>query len=722
MHPVRARLLERARMTRPDATSGGTSSHQPWTPDAQATATGHTAFGPPPKRELPVGPLDLTAVSHEQELSRGPSLHHAPDLHNEEHLDEEPRSEASSIADGSGEAALTAAPSSPPQAQAPLSARPLPVPSRPLPPPARPAPARAVLDSAPESDASPAPTFTPAPGAVMDELERIARRSPSRTAGPSLSPNLSAGLIGLVGTTLIATLGLLLAKAERGAPPQPAPVASAVASAEAEVAPVIPAVQRTRVAGPWRVMDDADKPGHQVLRGRIGKQAFLRAIQDAGLPKTEAYRAYTALKGLLDLDHCKSSDEFLALVSTRGKTLLGFEYIISKEEVVQARPNAGGLLTGQKLDLKVVRNQVRRAFAHDGKSFEESARRGGFDPGIAHLVGAALRGHSALSDFKAGDRMRIIVQEVTVLGEFSRYAGIEAMEILKAGQEPRRIYYYSHPVEGGHFDTTGRAPYEGGWRLPIPGAPVTSKFNMKRMHPVLHKPMPHTGTDFGAPTGTPIGATSPGIVSFIGNGGPSGNLVKVKHDGGYESGYAHLSRFMEGLKVGDAVERMQTVGYCGSTGRSTGPHLHFTMKKDGVFIDPESLNLDGMRVISKAHREAFAEVRAKYDPILDAIPLPEPIAAAPAAAEPVSAGDDEQDMEADLGPSGPAASSAPGQPSGTSAPSAAAPAQPAQVKPPTAAATQPAQPAQAVAPSAIFLSDEELLKMQSVRHPGEVSN
>ncbi|HXS17054.1 MAG TPA: M23 family metallopeptidase, partial [Polyangiaceae bacterium] len=544
---------------------------------------------------------------------------------------------------------------------------------------------------------------------------------PTRTPGPSLSPNLLAGLIGLVGTTLVATLGLLLDKADTVAPSPPASVASAVATSAAPAAPAIAAPPRTRVAGPWRVMDDAEKPGNQVIRGRIGKQAFLRAIQDAGLPKAEAYRAYTALKGLLDLDHCKSSDEFLALVSRRGKTLLGFEYIISKEEVVQARPNAAGLLAGQKLDLKVVRNQVRRAFAHDGKSFEESARRAGFDPGIANLVGSALRGHSALSDFKAGDRMRIIVQEVTVLGEFSRYAGIEAMEILKAGQEPRRIYYYAHPLEGGHFDTTGRAPYEGGWRLPIPGAPVTSKFNMKRMHPVLHKPMPHTGTDFGAPTGTPIGATSPGVISFIGNGGPSGNLVKVKHEGGYESGYAHLSRFVEGLKVGDAVERMQTVGYCGTTGRSTGPHLHFTMKKDGVYLDPESLNLDGMRVISKSHREAFAEVRTKYDPILDAIPLPEAIAAAPAqpTLEPGSASDEEQDMEADLPAAAGPAPAPPATPPGP-LPAQRAPAQPAAASPAPTPIAPPAQPAQVVAPSAIFLSDDQLLKMQSVRDPGEV--
>ncbi len=584
------------------------------------------------------------------------------------------------------------------------------------PPPRLPPRADSLRDSVPDSEKSPAPLLTPAPGEVMSELDRIARRSkPSRASGPSLSPNLTALIGGLVGLTFIVTLGLALGRSQ--ARPIAQPVETKPAPAPEETKTLATPVERKKEEGPWRVMDDAEAPGKKVIGGKIGKQAFLRAIQDAGLPKSEAYRAYTALKGLLDLDHCKSTDEFLALINTRDKKLLGFEYVISKEEVYQAKPNEAGHLQGEKLDLKVARNQIRRAFAHDGKSFEDSARRAGFDPGLAEAVGAALRGHSALSDFKAGDRFRIIAQEVTVLGEFSRYAGIEAMEILKPGKQPRRIYYYSHPIEGGHFDDNGKAPYEGGWRKPIPDAPVTSKFNMKRMHPVLNKVMPHTGTDFGAPAGTPIGATSPGVVSFIGPAGPSGNLVKVKHDGGYESGYAHLSKFAEGLKVGDHVDRLQLVGYCGSTGRSTGPHLHFTMKKDGAFIDPESLNLDGMRVLAKSHRPAFAEVRAKYDPILDAIPLPEiretPQPTMGEESEPAPSADADEMGDDAMGDDTDEEAVAPSAPTPRPEVTQTTPATP-------SAPSAPVTAAKKVEPSAIFLSDEELLRMQSLTDDGEV--
>ena len=509
-------------------------------------------------------------------------------------------------------------------------------------------------------------------------------------------------------------MGSLVALASRfDAASEAPPVQTAEAAAappEAAEPPPDTRPQRKKLPSPWRVADDKGKEGLRLITGKVGTKAFLTAIQDAGLEKAQAYRAYTALKDLTNLDRCASSDEFAALVERGTGKLMAFEYSPSREEVYQATTGEDGYLQGKKLDLHVKRNQVRRALVHDGLSLSQSARTAGFDDGLDSVLAKALSGHMTLSELERGDRLRIIVQEVTVLGEFSRYAGVEAVEVTKSSDKPLRIYYYNHPTEGGYFDHSGRAPYEGGWRKPIPGAPVTSKFNMTRMHPVLKKVMPHTGTDFGAPPGTPIGASAPGRVSFIGYAGPSGNLVKIEHGGGYETGYAHLSRFAEGLKVGDQVKRMQTVGYCGSTGRSTGPHLHFTVKKDGKFIDPESLNLDGMRVLPPSHRELFAEVKRRYDELLDAIPLPEPLAAEPTSQpDPAQAAEEESD-QGDLDLSAPAPSAAAPSAASAAAPSAAAP-------PPSAPAGQPAP---VTGGSAIFLTDGELLRMQSRTDPGEV--
>jgi hypothetical protein len=142
------------------------------------------------------------------------------------------------------------------------------------------------------------------------------------------------------------------------------------------------------------------------------------------------------------------------------------------------------------------------------------------------------------------------------------------------------------------------------------------------MHPILHVVMPHNGVDFAAPPGTPVYAAAPGYVEWVGDGGASGNLVTIRHEGGFTTGYAHLSRFAPHLAQGQQIDGRQLIGFVGSTGRSTGPHLHFSAKKNGVFIDPLRLKLDGLRVLPKSDRPEFDRQREPLDQLLDAIALP----------------------------------------------------------------------------------------------------
>ncbi|MBX3183342.1 MAG: M23 family metallopeptidase [Polyangiaceae bacterium] len=310
----------------------------------------------------------------------------------------------------------------------------------------------------------------------------------------------------------------------------------------------------------------------------------------------------------------------------------------------------------------------------------------------------------SIAQFKPGDVVKVVAQEVTVLGEFARYAGVEALEYIPAGAPEKavRIYYFRGAKAKGYFDEKGRSPSEGGWRRPIPDAPITSHFNPNRMHPVLKRRMPHNGTDFGAPTGTPIGASSYGVVSFVGDGGPAGNLVMIKHDDDIETGYAHLSRFAEGLKVGQRVERMQVIGYCGSTGRSTGPHLHFIAKRKGQYIDPLSLKLDALAVLPSSERQAFEEFKSRFAALFAEIPTPaadaEPAPKAEAAVEP--AGDDEL-----------AAAPAPASPS---LPVADV------VVQPTGARPAGGRTGVDLSKASIHMSDADLLKAQGASDDGEV--
>jgi pyruvate/2-oxoglutarate dehydrogenase complex dihydrolipoamide acyltransferase (E2) component len=135
--------------------------------------------------------------------------------------------------------------------------------------------------------------------------------------------------------------------------------------------------------------------------------------------------------------------------------------------------------------------------------------------------------------------------------------------------------------------------------------------------------MPHTGTDYGAPSGTPIYAAYKGTLLSVGPAGPCGNAVQIQHPGNIVTGYCHMSRFAT-IKAGDKVGTRQLIGYVGTTGRSTGPHLHFFVKKNGQFVDSRTLKIDGDRPVPAVDRTAFLAAKADLDRRLDAIPLPDP--------------------------------------------------------------------------------------------------
>lgn len=489
-----------------------------------------------------------------------------------------------------------------------------------------------------------------------------------------LSPNavaLYGTLMGLACVAALTAIAVQLEGKRAALPASPTSVAATptpIATALAARPSATPAV---KIPGPWRVADLAGDGEYRIVKGTIGHDPFLKVLDAAGLDKNQIYAVLGALKGLVNLDRCDPHDEFVAAVKRSSKALYAFEYIAGKEDIYQARVTADGTLKASKLDLHVERVRHSVAFAYDGHSLDDSARTAGLGDGMYKTLAAALSRHLDLEAMERGDVLRVIVQEVRVLGEFSRYAGVDAVEYRPVKGEPGRFYSY-RDARGtvSFYDRDGKSPYEGGWRFPIPGAHVTSPFNLRRMHPILHRIMPHLGTDIGAPIGTPVHASSFGVVERMSGSGATGNLVMLQHAGGLETGYAHLVRFAEGLKVGDHVKRMQVIGYVGSTGRSTGPHLHWIAKRDGEFFDAMKLDPDALRVLPSEERAAFGAARAKYDADLDAIALPAPFsgpAPPPAAAQtsanvtvtPPSADEGDTDEPTGHSPAAPAASPAP---------------------------------------------------------------
>ena len=395
--------------------------------------------------------------------------------------------------------------------------------------------------------------------------------------------------------------------------------------------------------GPWRVTALKDDPNVRLIEGDVGLDPFVKTLQKKGVSKRETYRILTALKKFDALKRPGKHDHFIVALDRAKGRIKAFELLVSALEVYQAREGEDGLLAGIRLDMKVAQRQRKTAIRLTGGDLAKDLQRGRLRESVLQAIDKAFDGRASVASMPKNSTLRVILQEKTALGRFAEYDYVEALEYIssKPDTKPLRIYRFQDGHRYGYFDQAGHEPYRGGWRKPCPGAPMTSPFNPKRFHPVLKVIRPHQGTDFGAPIGTPVYATSYGTVDWVGPRGPAGNLVVIKHPGNIESYYMHLSRFASGLSKGDKVETFQLIGQVGNTGRSTGPHLHFGIKKNDHWIDPMSLQLDGDRVVTASLREQFEKVKAEYDGQLDAIELPpgvsdepEPAASAPGPEDP----------------------------------------------------------------------------------------
>jgi murein DD-endopeptidase MepM/ murein hydrolase activator NlpD len=515
-----------------------------------------------------------------------------------------------------------------------------------------------------------------------------------------LSPGWTAVFASLLGLCTVATFIAITIQLDR----HPAKVAEirnkepVTASPSAVPSPPLDKrPPRIKVQGPWRIRDAEKDTTARIIEGKVGLDPLVKSVEKSGVPLKQFYRVIAAFAKVRPLSNCAKTDRYALLLDRNSNRIKAFEYLTNPEEVFQAREGDDGLLTVQKLDLQLKQQRVTSAFVVGDEGLEAAVIAGGLEKPIISTMREALSGHAALEELERGTRVRVAAQELTVLGDFARYVGIEALDIDYPGSERKRerIYYFNGPESRGYFDAAGRAPYSGGWRKPIPSAPITSKFNPHRFHPILKRIMPHEGIDFGAQMGTPVGASSYGTVTFVGFAGPTGNFVRLSHPGDIETGYAHLSRFAEGLKVGDKVKRMQLVGYVGSTGRSTGPHLHFSAKRAGKFFDPETLNLDGLRTLAQRERSQFEQTKTECDKLLDAIAMPAPLASPPQSTAPKATETAEGD-EAEAIPSA----------AGTGS-----------------AATPPASAHGDNAPhgNAVYLTDDELKKTPSGSDDGEVS-
>jgi len=193
-------------------------------------------------------------------------------------------------------------------------------------------------------------------------------------------------------------------------------------------------------------------------------------------------------------------------------------------------------------------------------------------------------------DLREGDEFVVVASRQTVDGVFVGYGTLYAARFANAGRELYAVAYRGSDGRVGHYDLDGRPLEKQFLRSPLKFSRITSSFSMSRLHPVHGRRMPHYGVDYGAPTGTPVHVTASGVVSFVGRKGGAGNMVSVRHANGFETSYLHLSRYGSGIRRGVRVSQGQVVGFVGSTGWSTGPHLDYRVKLNGRWVNPLTIS------------------------------------------------------------------------------------------------------------------------------------
>ncbi len=313
-------------------------------------------------------------------------------------------------------------------------------------------------------------------------------------------------------------------------------------------------------------------------------QTLFEALSERGAEPESLQRAVGALAGRFDFRRSRVGHTWEADLQPSGR-VDRLRYQVSPERYFESRRRLDGSFAGEEVKVPVEARTVAVGIPIVG-SLWASVEAAGQPPELAGAIADALQWDLDLSSsLIEGDSIRVVFDRLYLQGQPLRTGDVHAVEYVGAKAHVVAVRFEDER-RGGFYAPDGSSLTRLFLAAPCRYRRMTSPFDPNRLHPVLKIRRPHLGVDYAAPTGTPVRAVADGVVAFVGPRGGNGNLVSVRHDLEYESGYAHLSRFARGLKVGQRVEQGQVIGFVGSTGLSTGPHLHFGLKHQGRFVDP----------------------------------------------------------------------------------------------------------------------------------------
>ncbi len=349
---------------------------------------------------------------------------------------------------------------------------------------------------------------------------------------------------------------------------------------------------------------------HKVLNG----ETFDKILENYLVSKNEIQELKKSLESEYNLNNLKTNMNLIFTIDqSNNQKVTSFMLPVSRTKKIQLTRN----LETDSFDKKIIiTNLIKKNIFKEGKilqSLYKAAINLDIKPNIivefARIYGFQV---DFQRDIRKNDNFQIMYEIfIDENGKIFETGNIIYANLKLSGVN-NSLYYFDKKGSKGHYDENGRSVKKALMKTPINGARLSSPFGMRK-HPIDGFNKMHKGTDFAAPMGTPIMASGDGVVTRARWCGGGGNCIKIKHNTTYQTIYAHMKNFARGIKEGSRVKQGQIIGYVGSTGKSTGPHLHYEVIENGKKINSQTLKLPSGKILKGEERKMFEVSRIKLD-------------------------------------------------------------------------------------------------------------
>ena len=361
----------------------------------------------------------------------------------------------------------------------------------------------------------------------------------------------------------------------------------------------------------------------------VGKGDTLMALlTEAGVPAADANRAIRAMAEIYKPRQIKPGQRILLILqpqTQKAPQLLSLTFSESVERDVAVRRTKDGYLA--ETVLRPLHHRTTQAAGRIDSSLYVAGLEVGLPQStLAKLIQIFSFDVDFQRDIRRGDTFDLLFDEYRDdSGHVVKSGDILLAQMVLSGKPIRLYRYETRDGRVDYYDAKGKSVRKALLRTPIDGARISSGFG-KRRHPILGYTRMHKGLDFAARRGTPIYAAGDGVIEYAGRNGGYGKYVRIRHNGTYKTAYAHMNRYGRGIRKGRRVRQGQVIGYVGSTGRSTGPHLHYEVHKSGRQVNPRSVKLPSGRKLQGRELAAFKAHAATLEDRYAALVRPQQIA------------------------------------------------------------------------------------------------